>query len=214
MPKLLVTLESKERVMPGIKKFVHNAITNLADAHDAIISSRVIQTHHSNKRRRQEDEINQGDKLYLSTNDLNLPKNRARKLMPKFIGPYTVLEAFKEASAYKLELPQELLDRRINPTFHISRLRRHYPNDSKLFPLRRTQTAYDFGEPDEAEYVIEEIVDHRWNGNDIEFLIRFREVGEKWEPLENAIELVELTTYLALHGVEDWKDLPRFEVPN
>jgi hypothetical protein len=31
-----------------------------------------------------------GDKVYLSTENLALPKGRSRKLMPKFIGPYMV----------------------------------------------------------------------------------------------------------------------------
>ena len=49
-----------------------------------------------------------GDKVYLSTENLNLPKSRARKLMPKYIGPYKVTKSHPEISRYTLDLPQEL----------------------------------------------------------------------------------------------------------
>ena len=46
--------------------------------------------------------------VYLSTKDLNLPKGRAKKLYPKFVGPWKVIEAWPETSAYGLELPAVL----------------------------------------------------------------------------------------------------------
>jgi hypothetical protein len=49
-----------------------------------------------------------GDRVYLSTENLNLPKNRSRKLIPKFIGPYKVTHSYPEESRYTLELPDEL----------------------------------------------------------------------------------------------------------
>ena len=65
----------------------------------------------------------EGDKVYLSTENLSLPKRRARKLMPKYIGPYRVTVSHPNESTYTLELPEELKARRIHPTFHASRLR-------------------------------------------------------------------------------------------
>ena len=50
-----------------------------------------------------------GDHLYLSTQNLTLPKGRARKLVPKSIGPYKVMKAHKGASTVMLELPLELI---------------------------------------------------------------------------------------------------------
>ena len=49
-----------------------------------------------------------GDEVYLSTENLNLPKNRSRKLMPKYIGPYKVTACHPEKSRYTLDLPPEL----------------------------------------------------------------------------------------------------------
>src|SRR6266436_2210840 len=75
-----------------------------------------------------------GDKAYLSTENLNLPKGRSRKLMPKFIGPYEVTKSHPNESRYTLDLPPELKARRIHPSFHVTRLRPYNKNDDQLFP--------------------------------------------------------------------------------
>src|ERR1700690_3166964 len=90
MPMLIGGITPIDNAKPGVKQFVNLAIDNLEKAHDAIIESRVTQTHQANKRRREEPPIAVGDKMYLSTKNLALPKGRSRKLMPKFIGPYPV----------------------------------------------------------------------------------------------------------------------------
>lgn len=78
--------------LAGVRDFVDQAKLNLTLVHNAILEHCVDQTIQSNKERREEPSIPVGSKVYLSTENLNLPKGRARKLMPKFIGPYTVLE--------------------------------------------------------------------------------------------------------------------------
>ena len=70
---------------PGVKEFVEKAKGYLAEAHDSIIESRVVQTFHANKRRNSSTPYEKGDKVYLSTENLALPKGRAKKLMPKYI---------------------------------------------------------------------------------------------------------------------------------
>ena len=47
--------------------------------------------------------------MYLLTQNLTLPKGRARKLVPKYIGPYKVVKAHNEASTITLELPPALI---------------------------------------------------------------------------------------------------------
>ncbi|KJA14802.1 hypothetical protein HYPSUDRAFT_100438, partial [Hypholoma sublateritium FD-334 SS-4] len=80
----------------GVTDFAHAALEHLASAHDAIIEARAFQTHQANKRRSNEPTIAVNDLVFLSTKNLNLPKNRARKLLPKFIGPYRVISAKPE----------------------------------------------------------------------------------------------------------------------
>ncbi|KII91925.1 hypothetical protein PLICRDRAFT_64143, partial [Plicaturopsis crispa FD-325 SS-3] len=78
---------------PGVRQFVHRALDNLAEAHDALIESRVVHTYYANNARRKEQPFQVGDKAYLSTDKLSMPKGRAHKLMPKYIGPYPVTES-------------------------------------------------------------------------------------------------------------------------
>ena len=50
--------------------------------------------------------------VYLSTKNLALPKGRARKLLPRYIGPYKVVKVHTATSTVMLELPPELVSRR------------------------------------------------------------------------------------------------------
>ena len=94
----------------GVQDFANEARDMTIRAHDALIASRIEQTHQANQRRRSDDpRLEVGNKAYLSTENLNLPKARARKLMPKYIGPYKILSCDKEKSHYTLALPDELL---------------------------------------------------------------------------------------------------------
>src|ERR1700691_570488 len=131
MPMFIGGITPIDNAKPGVKQFVNLAIDNLEKAHDAIIESRVTQTHQANKHRREESPIAVGDKMYLSTENLALPKGRSRKLMPKFIGPYPVTKIHPRASRYDLDLPAELKARRIHPSFHIGRFRPFNKNDDK-----------------------------------------------------------------------------------
>src|ERR1700742_2719261 len=137
MPSMMkivsLTLESTP---PGVRAFALTAVGHIAQAHDAIIASRVFQTHQANKCRRPEPVINEGDLVYLLTKNLSLLRGRPSKLWPTFVGPYKVLKALHDSLSYKLELPPELMKRGIFPKFHVSLLRPHLANDAELFPNR------------------------------------------------------------------------------
>ena len=74
-------------------------------AHDVIIANHVQQMFHANKKCCASDQYHVGDHVYLSTQNLTLPKGRARKLVPKYIGPYKVVKDHNEASTVMLKLP-------------------------------------------------------------------------------------------------------------
>ena len=201
--------------LPGVQQFAQNVMDNLQIAHDAIIDARVSQTFHANKGRRDENvhrgrdvPIENGDRVYLSTENLNLPKGRAKKLLPKFIGPYVVLESRPTTSTYKLELPDDLKRRRIHDTFHISRLRRHEPNDDTMFPHRETNVFYDLGTPNDTEWLVEGIDGHRGRGKTLRFHVVWNLGDETWEPLANVKDCIELDNYLDTQGVKTVADLP------
>ncbi|KAJ3480531.1 hypothetical protein NLI96_g8282 [Meripilus lineatus] len=214
MPRMMGDMDVKGTV-PGVRQFMQQVRENLLAAHDAIIESRVNQTHFANKRRRNEGNefegynITEGELAYLSTKNLSLPKGRASKLLPKFIGPYKVVKAFQEKSMYELELPEELRKRGIFPKFHVSLLRKHVANDEALFPNRDPMVYYDFGTPDEAEWLVDGIIGHQWKGNKPWFQVQWNLGDTTWEPLETCDELEALDRYLELMGVGDPKQLPR-----
>ena len=80
-----------------------------------------------------------------------LHRGRAKKLLPKFIGPYKVVKTHTAASTVTLELPSELTAWWVHPTFHVSLLRAHIPNDNPRFPHRDMKAHYNFGAADEPE---------------------------------------------------------------
>jgi hypothetical protein len=208
IPKTIQTIGESQ--FAGVQDFADNARDLVIRAHDALIESRVRQTHDANARRRPDDvRLDTGQHVYLSTENLNLPKARARKLMPKYIGPYEIISCNQDQSYYTLALPDELLKRRIHPTFHARLLRPAILNDDSRFPNREATFLYDFGDDPEREWLVDSIVDHAFTGNSIKFHVLW-ETGEiTREPLRNCQDLAALDKYYELHGVTNWRDLPR-----
>jgi hypothetical protein len=210
MPRIMPSVhDSKYR---GVKKFVNAAKENLNAALDAIIERRVYQTHSANKHRRTGDMYQVGDLVYLSSKNLSFPKGRARKLIPKYIGPFKIIRAHSEKSSYTLELSPEMVARRIHPTFHASLLRRFEPNDATLFPERKPAPLYTLGEIDPDEQVVDEIMGHKWDKKALFLHVRWQDGDSTWEPLSECDELEALDVYLALRGVRSPRDLPRAKV--
>ena len=209
MPSMMKEIRSDETIPRGIRSFAEAALQNLADAHDAIIETRVFQTSRTNARRKTDPEIVEGTLVYLSTKNLNLPKGRARKLCPKFVGPWKVMKAWPGTSTYELELPTALRERRIHPKFHISLLRPYNASNDALFPNRIQPEPYDFGTDDDQEWFVDEILGHRWDGRDLELEVRWSLGDTTWEPLANCKDLAALDRYLELQGVERPAQLAR-----
>jgi len=90
MPSMLKEICLDNAIPVEIRAFAEAALQNLADTHNSIIEALVIQTHHMNTQCIAEPEIQEGTLVYLLTKNLNLPKGRARKLCPKFVGLYKV----------------------------------------------------------------------------------------------------------------------------
>lgn len=214
MPRTIQLVEGTP-ALPGVRAFAERAVENLLIAHDSIIESRVAQTNHANRRRRADNPdqsvpvFDVGKLVYLSTKNLSLPKGRATKLLPRYVGPYKIVRAHPDTSNYTLDLPDVLRKRRIHPTFHASLLRPHQPNDDVLFPHWDVTRFYDFGLDGEQEYLVDEILAHKWVGCRIEFLVRFDDGDILWESYENCKDLEALDRYLELRGISDWQQLPR-----
>ena len=92
--------------------------------------------------------------------------------MPKFIGPYKILKAMNESLNITLELPEEFKDRKINLTFHTNLVRPYIENNNILFPKRGTKVFYDFGNNKDQEWLVEEILVHKWTNNNLELQVK------------------------------------------
>jgi hypothetical protein len=209
MPSVNPGIVPEPNAVPRVKHFVLCALQNLADAHDAIFKSRVRQMHHANCHRREDDTFTIGNLIYVSSADLLLPKGRAAKLLPKYIGPFKVLDAQPSTSTYKIELPTQLRARNLHDRFHRNKLRPYHANDDMIFPHQEVHTFYNFGTPDDQEWLVEEILAHKWDRNQLSFQVHWNLGDTTWEPLEACEGLQALDDYLQLLGVEDISGLPQ-----
>ena len=108
MPQIGMPM-SFDTTFKGVKQFTLQAKWDVMAAHDPIITNHIQQTFHANKKHHTSDIYHVGDHVYLSTQNLTLPKCRARKLVPKYIGPYKVVKAHNEAFTVTLKLPLVLI---------------------------------------------------------------------------------------------------------
>ncbi|KIK50031.1 hypothetical protein GYMLUDRAFT_115273, partial [Collybiopsis luxurians FD-317 M1] len=76
--------------IPGVQIFTQKMKEAVMSAHDSLLSQRTKQTRDEN-RHRIPSPFEKGDLVYISTKNISFPKGRARKLIPKYIGPYRVL---------------------------------------------------------------------------------------------------------------------------
>ena len=108
-----------------------------------------------------------------------------------------------------MELPPELTAWWVHPTFHVSLLRAHVPNDDTRFLHCDTKACHDFGAANEPEWFIDEILAHRWvDSTGLELQVRWTVGDVTWEPIALCKELAALDEYLELRGVKRPHDLP------
>ncbi|KAJ7281692.1 hypothetical protein C8J57DRAFT_1500380 [Mycena rebaudengoi] len=112
-----------------------------------------------------------------------------------------VTKSFPESSSYELDLPEELRCRRIHAHFHASLLREHQQNDLDIFPSREVGRFYDFGMPDDEEWLVENILEHSWVGPwSVRFRVKWTAGDITWEPPKHLEEVRHLDEYYELHG--------------
>nr|VWO95354.1 Uncharacterized protein [Ganoderma boninense] len=209
MPRSLVW--SSESEYPGVRKFAQRMKEAIMAAHDAIISARIGQVVQANKRRRQAT-FQKDDLVYVSTKNLNLPKGRARKLAPKYLGPFRISKVIAEGVTYQLDLSAELKARGIHNAFHASLLRPHFPNDDRRFPGRQFHQLPGFGEQP-REWAVDRIVSHAGKGADAEFEVQWSTGDVTWVPYADIRHLQALTEYFEAMDVTNIRQLGKEHAP-
>ena len=206
MPRSMIWDSPASTEFPSVRNFALQKKLAIMSAHDSILSARVKQTRDANRKRRtapfKKDEL-----VYLSTKNITFAKGLARKLLPKFIGPYRILHDFGNSS-FRLELPSHLKKRGVHDVFHASLLREHLPNDDRLFP-GRLDTQIGTTPDVEGEWAVDRILSHAGSKTDSVFEIKWKAGDVTWLPYYQITHLQALTEYLDLLGKSDIRKLPR-----
>jgi Chromo (CHRromatin Organisation MOdifier) domain len=119
----------------------------------------------------------------LRTKNLKLKTIGTRKFLPKFIGPFQILQRIGKV-AYKLELPDSM---KCHPVFHVSLLHT-YRSDGRLQP-----PPIPLDIDGEIEYEVEQILLHRdvkiGKRTRREYLIKWLGYGHEHNSWENSTNL-------------------------
>ena len=144
-----------------VRTFTQKVKDVILQAHDAILQVRVKQTRHTNRHKRVSPfELN--NLVYVSTKNMNLPRQQARKLVPKYIGPYRIIRNAGN-EAFELDLPPEMKNHNIHPVFHASLLRIHVLNNDRLFPGREVGQVTGLSDENQ-EWTVDSIETHAGKG--------------------------------------------------
>ncbi|TFY69679.1 hypothetical protein EVJ58_g270 [Rhodofomes roseus] len=200
MPRSMIWEDAGKDEYPSVRVYAQKVKYAIMAAHDSIIAARVKQTRDANRRRRPAPFVT-GDLVYLSTKNISLPRGLARKLALKYIGPYKILEDYKNNS-YKVDLSRNLKRRGVHDIFHSSLLRIHEPNDDRLFPGRLDSQIAELEDRDN-EWAIARIVSHTGEREGALFEAEWKSGDRTWVPYSAIRHLGALTEYLELLGYAD-----------
>ena len=169
----------------------------LMSTHNSILAAQVKQTRDANKKQ-QDIPFKAGDLAYLSSKKFSFPKGLAHKLIPKFLGPYKILQDFGN-TLFKLELPPHLKQWGVHNIFHLSLLQIHIPNNDRLFPGHMDTQVVGEDTLDD-EWAVDCIKSHSRAKTDTVFEILCRSGDVTWLPYYQITHLQALTDYLKLIG--------------
>jgi hypothetical protein len=95
--------------------------------------------------------------------------------MPRFDGPYLVVDIHEEASTITLDIPNAP---NIFPTFHTSHIKPFKENDHSKYPSRTLEKPGPLSVDDPKEYLVDKIIDHKKIGKKItKYLVRWAGYG-------------------------------------
>jgi hypothetical protein len=205
MPRSMIWDSAKQDEYPGVRNFALQHKLALIAAHDSILAARVKEIRNAN-RKRQLVPFTTDELVYLSTKNITFPKGLARKLIPKFIGPYKIVRDFGNQS-FQIDLPPHLRQRGVHDVFHTALLRPHIPNDDRLFP-GRLDTQLGNADGTDGEWAVDSIITHVGVRRDANFQILWKSGDKTWLPYDHVSHLNALLGYFELLGIEKIADLP------
>lgn len=190
LPLGIAVQSSAAQRVPAVLDYVGRMDRQIALARSHIEAAQQRQKRYADTKRR-DGSFEVGQRVMLSTAHLKLSEGTTRKLAPRWMGPYPVVERVGDV-AYKLKLPRRM---RVHPVFHVSCLKGY--NTSERFPSApvRPPPVHEFD--GESYYTVERILRRRTRGRRTEWLVKWLGYDESeatWEPishLENVRHMVE-----------------------
>jgi hypothetical protein len=167
------------------RQVIETLATDIADARDNLMLAKISQSHYSNHKRSETPSYKIGDKVMLSTlnrrRDYKLKgQQRAAKFMPRFDGPYIIIDVHENASTVTIDMPNAP---NLFPTFHMSNVKPWLPNDDQKYPSRTLDQPGPVDVNGTQEYVVHSILDHRKIGKGYRYLVHFQGYGsdnDRW----------------------------------
>jgi hypothetical protein len=155
------------------------------EAKDNMIKAKISQAQHANKHRTLGFPFEVGQRVRLSTlhrrrEYKSKDETRVVKFMPRFDGPYKILQINPTHSTVTLHLPNSP---DTFPVFHTSEVLPFIENNDYLFPSRAQHTPEPVSVNDNLEYRIEKILDEkkgRGRGNR-KYLVRWVGQGPEYD---------------------------------
>ena len=145
--------------------------------------------HQADRHRSQAPDYEIGDKVWLSTENLKLTR-ASKKLTERWLGSYNITKRIGE-NALELQLPRSM---KIHPVVNISQVKPYKDclEGQPTFKPGPVQVTEDR----EVEFKVESIIDSRWKGRCLEYLVHWKGYSDEdrtWEPkgnLSNALEAI------------------------
>jgi hypothetical protein len=153
---------------PAATDFIENIHTAVTTAHEAIIRTNEYTTIQANRRRRLST-FAVGDLVPLSTRNLvSDTYTGARKLMPKFCGPFAITAKINDVT-YRLDLSVPMLARGIHNAFHAKLLRPYHPDTAfERPPVAPPPIQFPDGH---TEYEVEKLIRYRLHRGKPQYLV-------------------------------------------
>jgi hypothetical protein len=168
----------REVRVPQASNFARTLKESLARAKASLHAARSRQKLFADENRR-EVELKVGQDVLLSTANFKLAHSGTRKLLPKWVGPFKVIERIGKV-AYKVELPP---NPKMHDVFH-DQLLKEYRSNGKVQPPPPLIEI-----DDSLEYEVERVLGHRkvkrGKGSRKEFLVKwlgYEHEHNTWEP--------------------------------